>query len=41
MSTEWSFIVSQFVYLYSRDLGDLGCYVKVIDGCQELDKHTR
>lgn len=24
-----------------RDLHDIGCYVKVIDGCQQLDKETR
>ncbi|XP_065056159.1 uncharacterized protein LOC135684506 [Rhopilema esculentum] len=24
-----------------RDLHDIGCYIKVIDGCQELDKETR
>eukprot|EP00731_Ephydatia_muelleri_P029060 Em0020g704a len=24
-----------------RDLGDLGCYIKVIDGCQQLDKETK
>ncbi|CAH3184429.1 unnamed protein product [Porites lobata] len=24
-----------------RDLHDIGCFVKVIDGCQQLDKETR
>ena len=24
-----------------RDLRDLGCYIKVIDGCKELDKETK
>jgi len=24
-----------------RDLRDIGCYIKVIDGCQQLDKETR
>jgi len=24
-----------------RDLHDIGCYAKVIDGCQQLDKETR
>lgn len=24
-----------------RDVGDLGCYIKVIEGCQQLDKETR
>lgn len=24
-----------------RDLHDIGCYIKVIDGCQQLDKETR
>lgn len=24
-----------------RDLNDIGCFVKVIDGCQQLDKETR
>lgn len=25
----------------NRDLQDIGCYIKVIDGCQQLDKETR
>jgi hypothetical protein len=24
-----------------RDLEDIGCYIKVIHGCQQLDKETR
>ena len=27
--------------LIFRDLHDIGCYAKVIDGCQQLDKETR
>jgi hypothetical protein len=26
---------------FHRDLRDIGCYIKVIDGCQQLDKETR
>lgn len=28
-------------YFFFRDLHDIGCYAKVIDGCQQLDKETR
>ena len=35
----FSFIFPNF-YLF-RDLRDVGCYVKVIDGCQQLDKKTK
>lgn len=24
-----------------RDLQDIGCYINVIEGCQQLDKETR
>ena len=27
--------------LLPRDLQDIGCYIKVIDGCQQLDRETR
>ena len=27
--------------LHCSDLRDIGCHVKVIDGCQQLDKETR
>ena len=37
----WFTISSDLIVDSKRDLNDLGCYVKVIDGCQELDKHTR
>lgn len=26
---------------YFRDLSDINCYIKVIEGCQQLDKQTR
>ena len=28
-------------FSFVRDLHDIGCFVKVIDGCQQLDKETR
>ena len=28
-------------FLFPRDLRDIGCYIKVIDGCQQLDRETR
>lgn len=28
-------------FSFFRDLHDIGCFVKVIDGCQQLDKETR
>ncbi|KAH3812323.1 hypothetical protein DPMN_140752 [Dreissena polymorpha] len=37
----WFTISTDLIVDTKRDLGDLGCYIKVIDGCQELDKHTR
>ena len=37
----WFTISSDLIVDTKRDLNDIGCYVKVIDGCQELDKHTR
>ena len=27
--------------LSARDLHDIGCHIKVIDGCQQLDRETR
>ena len=30
-----------YVFVYDRDLEDIGCYVKVIEGCQQLDKETK
>ena len=27
--------------LPARDLHDIGCHIKVIDGCQQLDRETR
>ena len=33
--------MSLTLFLFFRDLHDIGCYVKVIDGCQQLDKETR
>ena len=29
------------IFLCCRDLNDIGCFIKVIDGCQQLDKETR
>ncbi|XP_052821363.1 protein strawberry notch homolog 1-like [Mya arenaria] len=37
----WFTISTDLIVDTRRDLGDLGCYIRVIDGCQELDKHTR
>jgi len=36
-----SFIQYMYVLVIYRDLRDIGCYIKVIDGCQQLDKETR
>ena len=33
-------ICSLYMHI-SSDLRDIGCYIKVIDGCQQLDKETR
>ncbi|XP_060078626.1 uncharacterized protein LOC132558114 [Ylistrum balloti] len=37
----WFTISSDLIVDSRRDLTDIGCYVKVIDGCQELDRETR
>ncbi|KAK3094762.1 hypothetical protein FSP39_005887 [Pinctada imbricata] len=37
----WFSISADLIVDTRRDLSDLGCYIKVIDGCQELDKETR
>ncbi|OWF49684.1 Protein strawberry notch [Mizuhopecten yessoensis] len=37
----WFTISSDLIVDSRRDLTDIGCYVKVIDGCQELDRQTR
>jgi len=30
-----------FILLCTRDLTDLECFIKVIEGCQQLDKETK
>ena len=37
----WFSISSDLRIDAQRDLSDIGCYIKVIDGCQELDKETK
>ena len=37
----WFSISSDLRHDAERDLQDLGCYTKVIDGCQQLDKETK
>ncbi|ESO98737.1 hypothetical protein LOTGIDRAFT_158685 [Lottia gigantea] len=37
----WFTISTDLIVDSRRDLQDLGCHVKVIDGCQELDRETR
>lgn len=37
----WFTISSDLIVDARRDLTDIGCYVKIIDGCQELDRETR
>eukprot|EP00794_Sanderia_malayensis_P010733 gene10733-11882_t len=37
----WFSISSDLRVDAERDLRDIGCYLKVIDGCQQLDKETR
>ncbi|CAB4012834.1 FORGETTER 1-like [Paramuricea clavata] len=37
----WFSISSDLRLDAQRDLQDIGCYIKVIDGCQQLDKETR
>ncbi|XP_041357018.1 protein FORGETTER 1-like [Gigantopelta aegis] len=37
----WFTISSDLIVDSRRDLTDIGCYVKVIDGCHELDRETR
>lgn len=37
----WFSISSDLRIDAQRDLNDIGCYIKVIDGCQELDKETK
>ncbi|CAC5397982.1 Protein strawberry notch homolog 2,Protein strawberry notch homolog 1,Protein strawberry notch,Protein FORGETTER 1 [Mytilus coruscus] len=37
----WFTISSDLIVDARRDLTDLGCHIRVIDGCQELDKETR
>ena len=41
---EYSFITLRLMFLsmfFCRDLTDIGVYLKVIEGCQQLDKETR
>ncbi|XP_048247301.1 protein FORGETTER 1-like isoform X2 [Haliotis rufescens] len=37
----WFTISTDLIVDSRRDLSDIGCYIKVIDGCQELDRETR
>ncbi|XP_055959526.1 protein strawberry notch homolog 1 [Patella vulgata] len=37
----WFTISTDLIVDSRRDLSDIGCFVKVIDGCQELDRETR
>ena len=37
----WFSISSDLRIDAQRDLNDIGCYIKVIDGCKELDKETK
>ncbi|KAL5003970.1 hypothetical protein ScPMuIL_017426 [Solemya velum] len=37
----WFTISTDLIVDSRRDMTDIGCYVKVIDGCQELDRETR
>ncbi|XP_069103404.1 protein strawberry notch homolog 1-like isoform X2 [Argopecten irradians] len=37
----WFTISSDLIVDSRRDLTDIGCHVRVIDGCQELDRETR
>ncbi|XP_066924417.1 uncharacterized protein [Clytia hemisphaerica] len=37
----WFSISSDLKHDAERDLRDIGCYVKVIDGCQQLDQKTK
>ncbi|CAH1780986.1 unnamed protein product, partial [Owenia fusiformis] len=37
----WFSISTDLIVDARRDLEDIGCYVKVIEGCQQLDKETR
>lgn len=37
----WFTISSDLIVDSRRDLTDIGCHIKVINGCQELDKETR
>ncbi|XP_062605521.1 uncharacterized protein LOC134267315 [Saccostrea cucullata] len=37
----WFTISSDLIVDSRRDLSDIGCHVRVIDGCQELDRQTR
>ncbi|KAJ8310283.1 hypothetical protein KUTeg_012148 [Tegillarca granosa] len=37
----WFTISSDLIVDSRRDLNDIGCFIKVIDGCQELDRETR
>ena len=37
----WFSISSDLRIDAQRDLNDIGCYIKVIDGCHELDKETK
>ena len=40
-ATRYMFSVFLFPHGVARDVNDLGCYLKVISGCQQLDKETR
>ncbi|XP_074658013.1 uncharacterized protein LOC141910988 [Tubulanus polymorphus] len=37
----WFSISADLIVDAKRDLNDIGCYVKVIEGCKQLDKETR
>ncbi|KAK2165678.1 hypothetical protein NP493_1355g00011 [Ridgeia piscesae] len=37
----WFSISSDLIVDATRDLNDIGCYVRVINGCHQLDKETR
>lgn len=32
---------STTMFVNFRDMEDLGCYIKIIEGCQQLDRETK
>ena len=37
----WFSIATDLIFDARRDLADIGCHIKVIEGCQQLDKESR